>query len=354
MKPHPELALLRLVSLRLAGPALADPVQVVQHLGALQAQDLPGALTSVALRSVDSETAGVVEALARGELVRSWPMRGTLHLVPSADLGWMLSLTGDRMIAGAAQRRRNLGITDELIDDARRRALDALAERTPLTRADLFAVWDQAGLLHQPQVGGHLLARLCQEATLVLGPIVAGEQLVVSYADWITDPRTLDRDSALAELARRYLRSHGPANAAELARWSSLPVTEARRGIAAVRSEFEVYTAQDQEYLMEPGLLDRLADHRSHARRLLLLPGFDEFMLGYADRGFAVPAAHLDKIVPGNNGMFRATIVKAGRVIGVWTRGGTKARPRFAPEPFATFSPADLAAAERAFAALQP
>lgn len=352
MKPHTELALLRLLSLRLAGPAHADPLQAVRHLGALQAQDLPGALASVALRCVDGDTAAVVEATARGELVRSWPMRGTLHLVPAADLGWMLSLTGERMIAGAAQRRRNLNITDEVIDIARRSALDALAEGTPLTRRELFAVWEHAGLLGQPQAGGHLLARLCQDASLVLGPIVGSEQLVASYADWITEAHPLDGDAALAELARRYVRSHGPADAAEFARWSSLPVTEARRGIALVRSEFEVYTVQDQEYLMEPGLIDRLAEHRRHARRLLLLPGFDEFMLGYADRGFAIAPAHLDKIVPGNNGMFRATIVKGGRVIGVWTRGGSKARPRLSAEPFDTLSATDQAAAERAFAAM--
>lgn len=348
----PELSLLRLVSQALAGHKLATPTKAVTHLGAVQAQDLPGAMTSVALRTEAQSYQAVADALNKGLVVRSWPLRGTLHLVPAADLGWMLSLTADRMISGAAHRRVRLGITDDLVDRARDVALAALAGGIALTRNELFAQWEAANLLPEPVAGGHLLALLCQKASLVLGPITGTEQRVVSYTEWIANPRHLDPDAALAELARRFLHSHGPATAADLSRWSSIPLTQARRGMGLVASEFASYAVGSEEYLMAPDLPDRLAEHRSHAKRLMLLPGFDEFMLGYVDRGFAVPATHLDRIVPGNNGMFRPTLVKGGEVIGVWKRAGTKTRPRFEPEPFAPLSSRDTTAAKAAFSAL--
>ncbi|CAM3518115.1 winged helix DNA-binding domain-containing protein [Occultella aeris] len=365
-----DLALLRLLAQRLAGPRLATPAEAVRHLGAAQAQDLPGALTSIALRVDGGTRQGVAAALAAGLVVRSWPMRGTLHLVPAEDLGWMLAITAPRMIAGAARRRTELGITDAVLDRAREVALGALADEparparlaladgeatTPpagLRRADLFGLWDAAGLLVQSQTAVHLLGQLCQETTLVLGPMAGTEQLVVGYEDWVPEPVRLDRDQGLAEWARRYLRSHGPATDRDLARWASLTLTDARAGLAAVRSEFTAVDVDGTEHLMDPALPDLLAGHGADARRLRLLPGFDEFVLGYADRTFTVPKEFEDRIVPGGNGMFRSTVVKAGQVIATWKRAGTGAKARIDPEPFASLGARDLAIIQRRFAEL--
>lgn len=352
MTAVPDLGLLRLVAQRLAGPRLGDAVEVVRHLGAVQAQDLPGALSSVALRFTDGNRAGVEAALASGQVVRSWPMRGTLHLVPAEDLGWILSLTAPRMLTGADKRRTDLGITDAVIGRASDIALAALAGGAQLPRKELFARWAAEGLLLQPQTGIHLLGRLCQEATLVLGPMQGSEQLVASYVEWVPSPRVLARDEALAELARRFLLSHGPATVADLARWASLTLTDSRAGVASIRGELASAQFNGTEYLMDPALPDLLVQHRREALRLRLLPGFDEYLLGYADRSFAVPPAFADQIVPGNNGMFRPTIVKAGRVVGTWKRGGTKAKPRVDAQPFAELGKTDQVSIERAFAEL--
>ena len=137
-----EIGLLRLVAQRVVGPQADDVAGVVRHLGAVQAQDLPGALRSVALRTASRSRAAVVAACDAGEVVRSWPMRGTLHLVPAEDLGWMLPLGTPRARAQAARRRVELGLTDADIDRARELALPAV----PATRAELFAVWEEAGL----------------------------------------------------------------------------------------------------------------------------------------------------------------------------------------------------------------
>lgn len=347
-----HLAGLRLVAQRLVGAAWDDPLSAVTHLGAVQGQDLPGALISVALRTSSRSHVDVVAAFDMGLLVRSWPMRGTLHLVPAVDLGWMLSLTRDRMISGAATRRREVGITDQTLATGRELALEALDGGGALPRKELFEIWRTAGLLVHSQTAVHLLGLLCQQAVLVLGPLSGREQLVVGYADWIPQPRHLDRPDALAELTRRYLRSHGPATEADLARWSSLPLTEARRGIAAVRDEFATSTADGVEYLYDPDLPQVYRRHREEVQGVLLLPGFDEYILGYRDRGFAIADQYANQLVPGNNGMFRASIVKDAQVIGVWKRGGTAKAPRLDVESFAPLTPVDEVAAQRAFAAL--
>lgn len=349
-----DLAGLRLVAQRLAGQRCDDPLSAVAHLGAVQGQDLPGALTSVALRTSSRSHAEVVAAFDTGLLVRSWPMRGTLHLVPAVDLGWMLSLTRDRMIAGAATRRREVGITDQTLVTGRELARSALDGAGALPRKELFESWRTAGLLVHSQTAVHLLGLLCQQSVLVLGPLAGREQLVVSYADWIPQPRHLDRPEALAELARRYLRSHGPATVADLARWASLTLTEARAAVAAIRDEFDHLRIDEVEHLHQPGLIEYWQDHRDDVAQLQLLPGFDEFILGYRDRSFAVADAHASRLVPGNNGMFRASIVKDGQVIGVWRRGGTPKKPKLIAEGFQPLTDAELVAAQAAFQALPP
>ena len=310
-----EIGLLRLVAQRVVGPQADDVAGVVRHLGAVQAQDLPGALRSVALRTASRSRAAVVAACDAGEVVRSWPMRGTLHLVPAEDLGWMLPLGTPRARAQAARRRVELGLTDADIDRARELALPAV----PATRAELFAVWEEAGLDPVKGRGYHLLAELAQTGVLCFGPMRGGtEPVIVDVARWIPTPRTLERDEALGEWARRYFRSHGPVPAAEFALWTSLSAADARAGVALARPELAAMDVDGVEYLLDPAVPDLLAAHRREAAGVHLLPGFDEFVLGYRGRDDVLDTAERDSIVPGGNGVFRSTVVHRGRIVGTW------------------------------------
>jgi hypothetical protein len=132
-----ETGLLRIVALGLAGPRAPTPLAAVQHLLALQGQALPGALQSVALRT-GGTVADVRAALDDGSVVRSWPLRGTLHLVPAEDLPWMLALLSARPLAGAAKRRQALGL--ELADVERAAQVTAaVLAGTRLSRSALLA-----------------------------------------------------------------------------------------------------------------------------------------------------------------------------------------------------------------------
>ncbi|WNV76737.1 winged helix DNA-binding domain-containing protein [Geodermatophilus sp. DSM 44513] len=353
-----DLALLRLVALRVAGPPPADAAAAVRLLTCVQAQELPGAVTSVALRTAQRTRAGVEAALECGAVVRSWPMRSTLHLLPAEDLPWLLALCGPRVLAGAARRRAVLGVTDADTERARDLVTAALTGGRRRGRRDLLAAVADGGVATTGQRGYHLLWYLAQTGTLCLGPMADGEQQFVLLDEWVPAPRRLDRDAALAELALRYLRGHGPATVADLARWSGLTVTDVRAGVAAVRDQLTAVEVDGREHLMAPETADLLAACRGQAAGLFLLPGFDELVLGYADRSCTVPPQFADRIVPGGNGVFRPTVVHGGRVLGTWAwqgpRSGREGADRtVAATPFTAF-PDDVAAAIPAAAAALP
>jgi len=311
---------------RLVGPRAASPAEAVRWLTAVQAQDLPGALTSVALRTHRGTRAGVTAALDAGEVVRSWPMRGTLHLTAAEDLPWLLALLGPKVLAGAAGRRATVGLTDADVALARELALAALTGGRRLGRAELIAALAAGGVPTEGQRGYHLLWWLAQSRVTCLGPTADGDQQFVLLDEWVPTPRRPRREEALGELALRYFASHGPATVKDLVRWAGVLVRDVKAGLALAAPQLERLVVDGTEHWMDPATPDRLAAARAEAAGVHLLPGFDELVLGYADRSCTVPPAFADRIVPGNNGMFRATAVHAGTVVGVWRTGRSKAR----------------------------
>lgn len=336
------MGLLRLVAQGLVGVHPGTTVDdVVPRLTAVQAQDLPGALVSVALRTASRSCADVVAALDAGRVVRTWPMRGTLHLVAADDLRWLLATTAGASLARAARRREQLGIDERTVARATDAATAALSpDGSPggLTRAALLQVWEDAGLQTAGGHGYHLLAHLAQTGHLCLGPVEGREQLVVLVDSHVPGGRDLTGDDALGELALRYLRGHGPATLADLVRWTGLTVRQARTGVARARGHLAVLDVDGTEHLMDADLPDRLAGCRAEAEAVLLLPGFDEYLLGYAERGAVLDPAHLELVVPGRNGVFRPTVVDAGRVVGTWRHGTRRDEPAVVAEPFTTFA----------------
>jgi hypothetical protein len=332
-----QLGLLRLVAQRLAGPRAASAVDAVRRLTAAQAQDLPGALTSVALRSAEGLRKEVEASLDGGEIVRSWPMRGTLHLVVAEDLPWLLELLTERVVAGQSTRWAQLGLDAATADRARDVVVEALLDGGRAGRTELMAVMAGAGIDVEGQRGYHLLGHLAQTGTVCLGPRDDGEQQFVLLAEWIPHPRRLERDEALAELALRFFRGHGPATVKDLARWAFLTLADVRAGLDAVRDDLLCLEADGVEYFLDPETPERLSACRPEAGGTLLLPGFDEFVLGYGDRSAVVDPAHAERIAPGRNGVFKPTVVHDGRVVGTWGFTGRGARRTVTATPFTTW-----------------
>lgn len=341
MVGHEEIALLRLVAQRIAGPGEPDVVAAARLMTATQGQHLLGALTSLALRAEGATRADVVTALDHGRIVKSWPMRGTLHMVAAEDLRWLLDLLAERVLPQMARRRQQLGLDDTTLAHARASTEAALQGGNGLLRKDLLAEWEDAGLEPAGGRGYHMLANLSLRGVVCHGPSDGDDQRIVLLDEWIPSGQTPDRDEALAWLTERYFRGHGPATETDFARWAGLPLRDVRTGIAIVGDRLESLSgpeAGSPRYLMASDTADRLARYRAEALDVFLLPGFDEYILGYADRDAVLPPEFATRIVPGNNGVFRPTVVAAGKVVGTW-RFPTSQKRSLETEPFTTFAP---------------
>jgi hypothetical protein len=310
-----RLTALRLAALGIDSPSARQPTDAVRHQFAMQSQDYASALWSIGLRTPKATVDDVEAAQASGAIVRSWPMRGTLHFVAAEDLGWMLSLTGERMIRSAAGRRRQLGLGEADFEKSRAIVRDRLSGGRVADRKELLAAFDDAGLSTEGQRGVHLLGQLSQE-----GVIVLHSQTGFALLDeWVSQPTTLEPDDALREFARRYFRSHGPATVKDFSWWSSLTLTQARRGIELARDELDELEVDGVSHYLRPGLEPASA-------AVHLLPGFDEYLLGYSDRSAQLAGAATELIVPGGNGVFLPTIVVNGEVVGSWRRAAKRDR----------------------------
>ncbi len=318
-----RLTALRLTALGIDAPTATTPSEAVRAALAMQAQDYLGALWSVGLRTPGSTAAGVEQEHAAGGFVRSWPMRGTLHFVAGEDLGWMLGLTGPRMLQTAAGPRRNLGLTPTDFERSEAILRGRLAGGSQAGRADLLAALEADGLSTAGQRGYHILGQLAQLGILVL----AARDSWALLEEWVPEPRRLERDHALREFAFRYFAAHGPATVRDFAWWSSLTLTDARAGLAAARDRLDAFEVDGAEYFLRPGL-------EPAGRGVHLLPGFDEYLLGYADRSAPLAPAHGNAIVPGGNGVFRSTVVVDGEVVGVWRRERAAKRVVVTLDPF--------------------
>lgn len=328
----------------------SDPAAVVEKLLALQAQDLRWAKWAVGIRAPGSTSADIDALLDSGRIVRSWPMRGTLHLVPAEELGWMLSLTTPRLWAGSTTRRRDLGLDEATIERAREVALGALSGGRELTRAAFLAVLQQAGIDAAGQRGYHLIWHLAQSGTLCWGRQLDAQQMLVLLDDWVPRPRRLERDEALGEFLVRYLVGHGPAPLTDFAWWSQLTMADAKTALAVAAPHLTGLDVDGVQHLLaaanDVGPLPRAAPGRGRDA-VLALPGFDEHLLGYRDRSFAIEPENLTRVVPGKNGIFLPLMIRAGRVIGTWRRDWQPKLITVEPRPFLPLTPATARAADR-------
>lgn len=334
-----DIAAARIIALGLAGPPLGGPVDVARHLAGIQAQALPGALASIALRTAGRSLGAVAQALADGEIVRSWTQRGTIHLVAATDLGWILDLTAARMLKAAAKRRAQLGIDSDMFDRATTLVSDAIHERGPLTRAELLGALEPIGVGDVQGREYHIITMLAMHQVVVQGPLADAtrtEQLFVLNGEWTGTRHHLARPEAVALWMTQYAIGHGPVTAADAVRWSGLTTAEVRAGLSAGidAGALAHITIDGSVYFQRPDLPDLLAEHRAAAHEVRLLPGFDELILGYRDRTATLATTDEKLVVPGGNGVFKATVIRGAKAVGTWVRSTRRTGPTVVATPF--------------------
>ncbi|GAB4099394.1 winged helix DNA-binding domain-containing protein [Sinomonas halotolerans] len=317
----------------------ATPLAAVRRMGALQSQDLQSGLLAVGLRTGRATASGVADALASGAVVRTWTMRGTLFTVAAEDVRTFVGLAAERVMHTAAPRHRELEIGEEDVAVVRRVAEDRLAGGKGLTRAELFEAFEAAGQPTAAQRGIHLLSILSHRLVLVQGPVRGKQQEFRLAEEWLPAGGGLSGDEALEHLAGRYIAGHGPVGERDFAWWLGQPLGRVRGPFAAAAARAERMDDGDAP-LFCTAPVAALASGAAGARAVVAVPAFDELAIGYPDRSVAIPPEHLDRVIPGVNGVFKAMVTVGGRAVGTWTKGGTASAPRPVPELFEAFGPA--------------
>ena len=296
----------------LVSETFRKPEEVVSWFGAVQAQDYLGALWALGLRTRAATEASVEAAESRRAIVRTWPMRGTLHFVAAADVRWMTGLLAPRVLArNAARFEREFDVDARLIQRAREVVTRELAGGNRLERNELYAKLDARRIRTSGSRGLHILLWLAMEGTICLAGRQEKQHTFALLDEWIPAVRPLERDAALGELARRYFTSHGPATQRDFMWWAGITVKDAQAAIDAAKG---VLTSARVDGVDYGGRYARGARRARRGPVVKLLPPFDEYTVAYQDRSLLMPGRRA------GYGVLGPVVMIDGRIVGEWRR----------------------------------
>ncbi len=346
----------RLTSHSLDKYRFTTPREVLEHYGAIQAQDIGQATWVIGSRIENSTEVMVRNACRDGSIVRTWPMRGTLHYMDPRNVKWMLDLCASKTLSGFPKRRAFLGISDIHAERALEIMDRELRGGKLLTRTELGKTLETHGIPMQTQWTYHLSCYAGTIGLICFWPPTDREETFVLTNEWIKESKSLNHDEQLAELALMYFRGHSPATIDDLAWWCGLEKTECRKAVNLIEKELEKIEYNGKVYYSTAshhGLIsDASTSHSRHIEQseisiqrnldpsfhsgwrtwkledietrsawhtLRLIGGFDEYFLGYRDRSIVADIEHHSQLFT-TNGIFFPLILQDGRVIGSWKR----------------------------------
>lgn len=316
--------------------------EVVRKMCGIQAQETEAATLAIRARSGELVAGDVERArVQERSIVRTWAMRGTLHLVASNDLNWLMPLVGPVFVATNRRRRLELGLDENRCMQGMRIIRDVLTKQGPLTRAEIVEHLATHGLRIEGQARPHLLARTALEGVICFGPEQGSEPTYVLLSDWLGNERrgpVLSEDKAYRELSRRYLSAYGPTTPQDEAAWSGLPISKIRTAWQDIADQlFEVKVGNATAWILKAQAvwLDELPVQRQVVR---LLPRYDIYLLSYEKRELAVSPEHAKRVNAGG-GIIHPTLLVDGRVLGTWKSKRQKNGFDVIVEPFDQLAP---------------
>lgn len=307
-----NIASLRLHNQQILNSTLTSPEEAVKWFGAVQAQEYLFSLWALGLRIPGSTEESVKQALIDRKIIRTWPMRGTIHYVPAKDAKWMTALTARRVNQKFRNQLEKMGLPHVTVEAARPLLVNTLKNGEHLTRAELY---DVLGTMHIPKnLGLFVLGYWAQEGLLCFG-IPRGKQPTFTLLDtWAPEQRQLTTKEALNELTRRYFQSHGPATMHDFAWWSGLTIAEVKQGVELAGDFLTHQEYEGKQYFTAASLN---TTQSTGATGCLLLPCFDEYTVSYKDRSTAV---NTEDLVSYGYGVNWNNIIINGRIAGAWKR----------------------------------
>ncbi|MBF2509237.1 winged helix DNA-binding domain-containing protein [Listeria welshimeri] len=279
---------------------VASPEEVVFHFGAMQSQNYSQSLWAVGSRLINPSELAVKKAIDNGEIIRTWLLRGTIHLFSARDYHWMMDLIAPTIDKICRPHRKKLGLTEEILSKASEIVKTFVAKEV-VTRKELANHLAKNNLPNAGIPFAQLLVYLSSRKIICSGPneTFRNIELIPKQTHFFT------REEAVQELAKRYLQSHAPATLKDFCFWSGLTVTDAKMALAN-------FTKEDEFYLNE-------LTKNVISTRQIPLAGFDEWIIGYKDRSIVLSEAWQEEIIT-KNGIFRPAIISDGQVVGKWEK----------------------------------
>ena len=309
-----DITKLRLISQHIVGSKLKTVKEIVEWMGAMQAQDYAMAKWAIGVRLPGSTDRMIESAMNKGEILRTHLLRPTWHFVSANDIRWMLELTAPRIKASLRSRHNQLGLTETIFAESDSIIAQSLKSGKHLSREELVAELRKSKIPLDENRASHLLVQAELDGIICSGASKNGKQTYALLDERVPTRKSLTKKESSAKLARIFFTSRCPATLQDFVWWSGMTIGDAKMAIEMIKSDFIPETIVSNVYwfpkdLSNPGEVGEL---------VLLIPAFDEFIISYTDR-LAMLGENLNKIVI-SNGIFRPVIMIDGRVIGIWKR----------------------------------
>jgi Winged helix DNA-binding domain len=307
-----DITRLRLQNQHLASQRFTKPRDIVKWLGAVQAQDYGGAVWAVGQRLKGCNSAVIEKAFTDGDIIRTHVLRPTWHFVAPGDIRWMLDLTAPRVLGFTSFRKRYLGLTDEILLKCANVLTEALQGGKQLTRNEIAAALQQAGIATDEQRFIHIMMELELKQLLCSGGRIGKQFTYALLEERVPKATVLSREEALATLTERYFTSHGPATLQDYAWWSGLTIGDSKKGLEMIKSKFTSDILDGNTYWFRDNgvAMGKLST-------AFLLPNYDEYIVSYKDRSAAIAEKDIIKADPRGT-LFSNNIVINGQIKGVW------------------------------------
>ena len=311
-----DIAHQRLLNQHIARATFEKPGKVVEWLGAVQAQDYAGAKWALGLRLQGATDDDIEQAFTEGSILRTHLLRPTWHFVTPADIRWMLALTAPRVNAVNAYMYRKLELDSAIFKRSNAALVKALHGGKQLTRNELRGVLQKAGIATAGELRmGYIMMRAELDGIVCSGARRGKQFTYTLLAERAPHAKALDREAALAELARRYFMSRGPATVQDFAKWSGLTTADARNGLEAIRAQLRHEVVNGQVYWFSTST----PSAKDASPTAYLLSIYDEYISGYKDRS-AIGEAEVGAKLSALGNALSYIIVVDGQIVGTWKR----------------------------------
>ena len=307
---------IRLLNQQLVAPQFSDPAEVVSHMGAMQAQEYRMMRWALEMRTRRPSAKAFTEAFDSGRIIRLHLMRGTWQLVAAEDYWMMIDLCAPKSIAVTKGWMSSNKIT--IPDDELMRVRDILAQTAAEKRSATKANFVQALEASNMQMDDHRLSYHIRMAELT-GTLCSGDLLPMKptyalTADKVKHKEKIDRNEALVRFTRKYFHSHQPATLEDFVWWSGLNISDCRKGISLLGDYIHVEHYQGRDYY----LTDDCRTRGFRKGKFLLIPPYDEYLIGYKSRDIVLPSEHRHR-AHNNSGIFLPIIAHDGIICGNWS-----------------------------------